>query len=471
MFSDITDVHRRYLSAMLEAQDRAVGQVLDTLAQEGIRDNTLVVYLSDNGGERAPHVDNRPLRGSKFTIYEGGLRVPFMLSWPSQWWARPRVTDKLVSSLDIAPTLLRAAGITSSSTFDGEELQDIVDGGNRRSALFFRYGLEWAMIDGGWKCFQQLDPKTFELRQVLYNLNSDIGETTDVSAQHSAQVADMEQSFMEWSTGFKAPLWGIMNLNATTLALYRHEQTGAYRVVRLDYLGRILESRDIGALPLSPDAKVGRCKTGNDIDIASIEGSRITLRSMNFDGGPISTQSVHRNDAVAILGFADFNRDGIPEIVSRASDGIIHTDQIAADGVSQIGASLKINVDLTEYHRVLGFADMGGPDSGPDMIAANDRDNVIVVYFRGKQGIRTTNYMFMPRAGTVTPHLARRYVGAVDADGNQSADLFNGPDDVQSSIWFTDRLRTNPKCETVLLDPIWRPVSAGSGDLPVPGGE
>jgi arylsulfatase A-like enzyme len=472
LFDDVTSKHRRYLSAMLKSQDEAVGEVMDTLNQEGIRNNTLVIYLSDNGGERAAHVDNRPLRGSKFTIFEGGLRVPFMLSWPSQWWAHPTVTNQLISSLDIVPTILDAAGIALPPRLDGQDIRTVLELGPRNSPLFFRYGLEWTVIDGPWKRFQQLDPETFELKRVLYNLDSDIGETTDIAAAYPQRAAAMDKTFRDWSAEFTPPLWGpIINPNATSLALYHNYETKTCKAVLLDFKGEILASRDLREYPGFLNAKIGRCRTNYDFDLVTIQGSEIKIRSMNFSGGEIITRALPLQNSVEILGFADFNRNGVPEIVSRASDGQFRTDEINPVKAFAAGSSIELDVDLSEFHRVLGFADMGGPDTGPDMIVANDNDNVMLVYLKGNRAFRFSNYMFRPRADDVTVTLPRQYIGALDVNGDGYADLFNSAQGVQSSIWFTDRLRSKVLCKYVQLDPNWRAISIGSADLPVPGSE
>ena len=102
---------RAYYLAQLELMDRQIGLLLDQLDEAGIAEDTLVLYLTDNGGSTCNYGDNAPLRGTKYTLYEGGIRVPFLARWPGGGFSGGRTEPGTVSSLDIAPTVLRAAGV------------------------------------------------------------------------------------------------------------------------------------------------------------------------------------------------------------------------------------------------------------------------------------------------------------------------------------------------------------------------
>lgn len=473
-FADIADVKRKYLSAMLAAHDRAVGRVLDELDATGIRNNTLVIYLSDNGGERAPHVDNRPLRGSKFTIFEGGIRVPMMASWPAAAWARPKVSTKLVSSLDIAVTLLKAAGAEVPPSLEGQDLGTFIGGAGasqRESPLLFRYGLEWAVINGRWKLFHQVNPENLEAHSVLYDLENDLSETTDVSDQYPGRVKQMEANYNAWEASFIPPLWGpIPDPSRTSLVLCKQDGQETYKVALLDFQSRIVASRQLPGLPGFAAAKIGRFRPEYDFDIASIEGETIKLRSGNLDASPTSTLSFNRRGATAVLGFADFNRNGTNEIVVDTAEGYrtFEYDPITRTvGVVR----LNIKVSLADFNRFLGFEDLGGFDAGPDAILANANDNVIQLLFNGSRGNRFSNYMFRPRGDTNTAALPRHYIGALDANGDGYTDIFNDTGSGSASMWTTDRLRANVINTPISLGAGWRAVSIGNGGLPVSGGE
>lgn len=211
-FASIADRKRRYLSAMLSAHDDAVGSVLATLDREGIAENTLVIYLSDNGGEWAPHVDNRPLRGSKFRIWEGGVRVPMIWNWPSKAWSDGRTFKGLVSELDLMPTILKLARVDTPSDLDGESLIPEIgsnrsNAGNSHKPLYFRYGPEFAINDGRWKLSQTEDPETHVIQRGLYDLEADIGETTNRLSTHREFATQLLKQYSTWANKLPPPLW------------------------------------------------------------------------------------------------------------------------------------------------------------------------------------------------------------------------------------------------------------------------
>ena len=127
-FASIADRPRRTYAAMLSAMDEAVGKVLDKLRAAGLEEDTLIVFFSDNGGPTMLGTTingsrNDPLRGSKRTTLEGGVRVPFVLSWKGKLPAG-KVYDKPVIQLDILPTALAAAGVETKPEWklDGVDL-------------------------------------------------------------------------------------------------------------------------------------------------------------------------------------------------------------------------------------------------------------------------------------------------------------------------------------------------------------
>ncbi|MGW8482300.1 sulfatase family protein [Microbacterium sp. NPDC055903] len=133
------DHGREYYLAQLELMDREIGALLDRLETLGIADDTIVVYLTDNGGSTCNYGSNAPLSGTKYTLAEGGVRVPFLVRWPSGQWAGGGVREGIVSSMDLYPTLLAAAGYDVSALgIDGVD-----QGAQLRSAVPARDELHW----------------------------------------------------------------------------------------------------------------------------------------------------------------------------------------------------------------------------------------------------------------------------------------------------------------------------------------
>ncbi len=147
---------RNTLLAMGKRMDDAIGNVVATLKREGVWDNTLLFFISDNGGPLAQTADNTPLRGGKHQDYEGGIRVPFLVCWPGK--LKPGESQAVVSSLDILPTALAATGLPSPTEkpLDGINLLPILRGESPAPTrnLFWSSGSEegwWAVRSGDWK--------------------------------------------------------------------------------------------------------------------------------------------------------------------------------------------------------------------------------------------------------------------------------------------------------------------------------
>ncbi len=172
--------------------DWSVGQLLATLDELGIADSTLVIFTSDNGGAKNHGANNDPLRGSKGSTLEGGIRVPTLCRWPGKIPAGTKTTA-ITTMMDILPTLAQLAGAkrVDDRKIDGVDIWPVMSGANtaanppRNEFLYFR-GLKLeAVRRGDWKL--QLADKQ------LYNLTEDIGESKDVSAQHSNKVTELLQ--------------------------------------------------------------------------------------------------------------------------------------------------------------------------------------------------------------------------------------------------------------------------------------
>ena len=223
-FAGIAEEGRRTYAAMVHAMDAAVGTVLARLDATKQRENTLVFFISDNGGpnlegrtKKPCFTDNSPLRGYKGMVNDGGIRVPFLVSWPAK--LKPGTYDKPVISLDFLPTALAVASIgnrsPSDSTasriypeFDGVNLMPYLTGektGAPHETLFWRSGGpggNYAARMGDWK-FVRLGKEAPQ----LYDLARDIGEKTDLAATKPDVLARMTAAVEAWDKENIKPLF------------------------------------------------------------------------------------------------------------------------------------------------------------------------------------------------------------------------------------------------------------------------
>jgi arylsulfatase A-like enzyme len=213
----ITDEEmRRYYLANLNCLDDNIGRLLNTLEELKIAENTFILFISDNGGEPLSGANNLPLCGSKYTMYEGGIRVPFMLSWPGKLPENTTYQYR-VSALDIVPTCLEAAGIKNagSDEFDGTSLlqpvRENVPSPASKVPLFFKFGEHFAVIDGSWKLVFTEDynpenrPITSQIllgssnnTPALFNLQDDPSERINLINQHPSVARELESKFKDW---------------------------------------------------------------------------------------------------------------------------------------------------------------------------------------------------------------------------------------------------------------------------------
>ncbi len=206
-FPAIADPRRRTFAAMLSALDDGVGAVLDRLRVHGIEDETLVIFLSDNGGIPAENTSrNDPFRGQKGHLYEGGIRVPFLAQWPGRFPAA-RIETRPVSALDLFTTALAAAGGSppGDRIIDGVNLLPYLDGSNPGAPhriLFWKYGSPAAVRKGAWKLV-----KVGSNPSQLFDLASDPGEQTDLAASRPDVVAELEADLAVWKAELVPPLW------------------------------------------------------------------------------------------------------------------------------------------------------------------------------------------------------------------------------------------------------------------------
>ncbi len=210
-FAHIKDENKRVYYAMISALDDAIAQILQKVKDEGLEENTLIVFASDNGGATYTHATtNAPLKGGKFSHFEGGINVPFALRWKGKIKAHT-VYNQPVSTLDIFATIASAIGakLPSDRTYDGVDLVNKVNKNEAAHAsLFWRSGDAKAIRKGDWKLV--ISGKNQQLW--LYNLKQDKAENIDVAAQNPAKVKELSIALENWEKGLKKPLWpSLMN--------------------------------------------------------------------------------------------------------------------------------------------------------------------------------------------------------------------------------------------------------------------
>ncbi|MFM9059043.1 MAG: sulfatase-like hydrolase/transferase [Planctomycetaceae bacterium] len=220
-FAGITDPQRRTYAAMMVAMDDAVGRVREALAATGQDRDTLVAFISDNGGPTMPGTTgngsrNAPLRGSKRTTLEGGIRVPFVVAWPGR--VEPGVYERPVIQLDLHATALAAAGVEPLPEWrlDGVELLPFLSGARKdapHDALYWRFGGQNAIRAGGWKLVRydatvDGDRGAGVVGPRLYDLEADVGEARDLAATMPDKVRDLQACWDAWNEANVAPLRG-----------------------------------------------------------------------------------------------------------------------------------------------------------------------------------------------------------------------------------------------------------------------
>jgi arylsulfatase A-like enzyme len=238
-FPNIEDKQRRTYDAMMLAMDENIGRVRKCLAETGQEQNTFIIFISDNGGPVMKGVTvngsrNDPLRGSKRTTLEGGIRVPFLLAWPGH--VKPGVFDQPAIQLDLTATALALAGVkvdvslretktegdlsrSERTTLDGVNLLPYLAGdktGALHDALYWRFGEQMAIRAGDWKLVRydsNADTNLGRGRQPvtaakLYNLASDIHEDHDLAAAQPEKLKELQAKWDAWNATLVAPLWG-----------------------------------------------------------------------------------------------------------------------------------------------------------------------------------------------------------------------------------------------------------------------
>ena len=207
--SHIPNHTERVYAGMIRGLDRGIGQVINALKDNGIEDNTIVIFTSDNGG--AGYVGlpdlNKPYRGWKITFFEGGIHTPYFIKWPKK--ISPGSTyDSAVAHIDIFSTTLAAAGIElpRDRTIDGKNILEYAlqtDQPRIERSLFWRTGGYKVVQRDGWKLqIQEQNGNTW-----LFNLNEDPTEQNNLSSSHPQQLNDLKKALYNLDQQMIEPLW------------------------------------------------------------------------------------------------------------------------------------------------------------------------------------------------------------------------------------------------------------------------
>lgn len=215
---------RTYLANLL-ALDESITRILDALEETGQRDNTLVVFCSDNGGTVNTYSDNTPLRGSKYMFGEGGIRIPMLVSMPSAFPQAEVNEEAIVSTMDIFPTVMDLIGQEVPDNLDGKSLLPVIRGeqeNHHDHIVWAQHEDTWVIRQGDWKLTHNAGWKhanfkilengdavhnpeemTYPEGLNLFNLKDDIGETKNVAKEHPEVVEKMRKLQKKWYAEMK----------------------------------------------------------------------------------------------------------------------------------------------------------------------------------------------------------------------------------------------------------------------------
>ena len=206
----VENLKRRTYAGMLVSMDDGIGRVIQALKDNGVYENTLVVFLSDNGAPKGSAASSAPLRGNKGDTYEGGTRVPFVVSWPKGLPAG-MVYKEPVSALDLAPTFVELAGAPEAMLgFDGVDLMPFLKGeqkGRPHELMFFRRDDDYAIRSKDWKLAWNNGNPNGTRTAELFNLTEDPNEKTNLIKQYPEKAEQLQNQFDGWDSKLPDNEW------------------------------------------------------------------------------------------------------------------------------------------------------------------------------------------------------------------------------------------------------------------------
>lgn len=222
-YAHVQDTLRRTYLAMLEDMDSGIGRVVEQLKADGLYENTVIIFLNDNGAATNNGSNNGKWRGLKGSKWEGGIRVPFVMQWPGVLPANS-TSNTMVSAMDILPTALAIAGgnVLPGQTIDGKNLLDsynMPEAGH--DILFWRRGIGKAVRYQNWKLIQAGDNPI-----LLFDLDKDSREEHNIADQHPERVKTLLQRLQSWEDTVEAPRWYSAYGDENQLLKHRMEVQG-----------------------------------------------------------------------------------------------------------------------------------------------------------------------------------------------------------------------------------------------------
>lgn len=203
-----SDKNKMEYQAMINCLDEAIGEILGRVDQYGMKENTLVIFTSDNGAGNPG--DNGPLRAGKGYLYEGGIRVPLIARWPGHLPAGS-VNDKFCSMLDVFPTLMSLAGaeVPEKLKLDGKSMLPVLKGKSDgiRNEHFWEWHDKRAVRSGKWKWVRETKTKWGEADDEtgeLYDLSVDLGETNNLADVKPGKLAELKALWQNWKAEMDA---------------------------------------------------------------------------------------------------------------------------------------------------------------------------------------------------------------------------------------------------------------------------
>ena len=205
-FEHITLPARRKYLAMLACLDDVIGGILRKLREHKLEENTLIFFASDNGGPGGA-ASNGIFRGTKWTLWEGGVRSPIFIQWKGRIDAG-RTLPQMVIQLDWLPTALAAAGVELKPEWqlDGANLLPLLEGKSTAAphdALYWRFGVQFAVRQGDWK----LVKASKSMQPALFNLAADPGEKHDLASQQAERLKELQALWDAWNAKNEPPRW------------------------------------------------------------------------------------------------------------------------------------------------------------------------------------------------------------------------------------------------------------------------
>ena len=435
-YSTVEDPKRRIYLAMVDSLDQNIGRVLDALDESSLADNTVIFFLSDNGGRsgkppEGDHADNNPLRGAKDSFYEGGIHVPFVASWPAMW-PEGHTYDPMVISLDIASTVLKLANATSEDPdrpIDGVDLDPFLRGveeGPPHQALFWR---DWrsggyAVRSGDDKLIKERrnhgKPKpildTGESPQ-LFDLENDISESQDLLAEQPKTAQELAALWNAWNAdnAIGNLFYGISSYNYDLKAYLQgqHDQRVLYATQLPKYeidlplvQPPVADGNATGLPTISGTPQVRETLTADTADIADEDGlTNVAYRyqwsagGSDINGATGSTYTLTTSEQGKTIkvkvSFTD-DADNAESLTSEATVAVAAAPNRDATGLPTISGTPQVRETLTadtspiddqdgltnvayRYQWSAGGSDINGATGSTHTLTASEQGKTIKV--------------------------------------------------------------------------------------------